>query len=44
MDDILSPLTSGISLKKAMTTEKMDIIAVTKNKVSGMTGSLGGIR
>lgn len=40
IDDILSPLTSGMSLKKAITMEKIHIIAVTKNKVSGITGSL----
>lgn len=40
MDDIRSPLTSGMSLKKAMTTEKRHIMAVTKISETGSTGSL----
>ena len=40
MDDILSPLTSGMSLKKAMTTEKRHIMAVTKIRETGSAGSL----
>ena len=40
MDDILSPFTSGMSLKKAMTTEKRHMNALTNTSEKGSMGSL----